>query len=234
MPCSICKLAGHNYKHCNHSIINDSSIQLFNHMIDAIERPLTFYITYEHTIYPTSTHYFNIKKYTNRVTVGWNMSLWRRVFPRVIELLQAFGHTQYIDEFRRLSTDNHILQPGCSSHYKMHIAGLSQYIARKLVDNEYIRFNQNLQPINMVSFQLDDVHTQYFHHGKCPVCIERIDDTNSFAFSCLHAFCSRCVGELFQRFHNKCPSCREDITRVRFKSNILPEHFNLLSQILSS
>ena len=233
MPCSICKVVGHNFNHCDNPIIDNRSTRLFNHMIDAIERPLNYYITSEHTIYPTSTNYSNIKKYTNRVTVVWTPNFWKRVFPKVIESLHAFGYTQHIDEFLRLSTDNQILHPVFSTHYKLHIGGLSQYIARQLVNNESSRFIQTLRPHTpiQIPFQLDNAGIQYFHDGGCPVCMERIDDTNSVAFSCLHAFCSSCVGEFIQRSHNKCPSCREDIVRFHFKSDILPEHFNRISQI---
>lgn len=235
MSCSICKVVGHNYNHCNNPIIDNKSTLLFNRMIEVIETPLNYYILSEHTMFPTSTHYSNIKKYMNRVTVGWNLPLWKRVFPKVIELLHNYGCTQYIREFIRLSTDNQILHPTCSTHYKLHIAGLSQYISRQLVEIEDVRFKQNLHTVTPIpiSFHLDNADIQYFHDGGCPICMDHIDDTNTIAFSCLHAFCSSCVGEFIQRSHNKCPSCREDIVQFHFKSGILPQHFNRLSQIHS-
>lgn len=238
MPCSICKSVGHNYINCNSLNIDLSSTQLFNRMIETIERPRNYYILSEHTLYPTSTHYNHIKKYMNRVTVGWNLSLWKRVFPKVIELLHNFyfNFTQYILDFRRLSTNKQILQPTCSTHYKLYIAGLSQYIARQLVINESSSFIQNLYPVslNQIPFHLDNTDIQYFHDGECPICMDCIDNTNLIAFSCLHAFCFNCVSKIFQSSYNKCPSCRKDIELFRCKSDSLPEHFNHLSQNLIS
>jgi hypothetical protein len=84
-----------------------------------------------------------------------------------------------------------------------------------------------------IKFKMDTSITMYAAEDTCPVCMEELSNTNTVAMSCSHAFCAGCTGNFINKCNGQCPYCREKITEVRFKHDLLPEHFNTLVSTIS-
>lgn len=84
-----------------------------------------------------------------------------------------------------------------------------------------------------VPFHMDNNDASYIHDDACAICMEHIDDKNVIALQCKHAYCANCVAEFVNRCNGKCPSCRENIQKICFKTSILPDNFNKMISILN-
>jgi hypothetical protein len=92
-------------------------------------------------------------------------------------------------------------------------------------------FENQVKP--RIKFQMDSMASDYMSIETCACCLEDLSTVNTVALACKHAFCSACTGEFINKCNGTCPSCRESITEVRFKPNILPENFNSLVSSIS-
>jgi len=97
-----------------------------------------------------------------------------------------------------------------------------------------LRNQLKTQPVN-IKFKMDDPDTEYFVDDACSICMEELTNNNMVAMSCSHTFCSSCTGEFLNRCAGrKCPRCRDEISEIRFKTSLLPEHYNGLVSALNT
>lgn len=96
---------------------------------------------------------------------------------------------------------------------------------------------QALKPKKMASIQaqMDPLETVYFINDDCPICMEPQTAGNTIALDCRHTCCIGCLKRTLKpQVEHRCPSCREKITKIRFKPDISPEHFNTISSHIHS
>jgi len=97
-----------------------------------------------------------------------------------------------------------------------------------------LRNQLKTQPAN-IKFKMDDPDTDYFVDDACSICMEELTNNNMVAMSCAHTFCSSCTGEFLNKCAGKkCPCCRDEISEIRFKTSLLPEHYNGLVSALNT
>ena len=86
-----------------------------------------------------------------------------------------------------------------------------------------------------IKFKMDGPDADYFVDDACSICMEQMTNNNMVALSCAHTYCSSCTGEFLNRcVGRKCPCCRDEITEIRFKTSLLPEHYNSLVSALNT
>ena len=74
--------------------------------------------------------------------------------------------------------------------------------------------------------------TASFKNNSCSVCLEDITTQHSVALNCLHAYCTHCLDGVINQSKGTCPMCRDPITTVLFKPDILPDSFNSLARAI--
>lgn len=81
-----------------------------------------------------------------------------------------------------------------------------------------------------IQAQMDTLETDYFINADCPICMEPQTQGNTIALDCRHTCCVGCLKRTLKpEVEHRCPSCREKITKIRFKPDITPENFNTIS-----
>jgi hypothetical protein len=81
-----------------------------------------------------------------------------------------------------------------------------------------------------ISAQMDSLETTYFINENCPICLETQTPDNTIALGCKHTCCVSCLKQAMKPgVKHFCVICRKTITQIRFKSNITPENFNIIS-----
>ena len=86
-----------------------------------------------------------------------------------------------------------------------------------------------------IQAQMDPLETDYFINADCPICMEPQTPGNTIALDCRHTCCVECLKRTLKpTIKNCCPSCRDPITKVRFKPDITPENFNIISTHIHS
>ena len=96
---------------------------------------------------------------------------------------------------------------------------------------------QALKPKKMASIQaqMDTLETEYFINADCPICMEPQTPGNTIALDCRHTCCVECLKRTLKpKVEHCCPSCRQKITKIRFKPDISPENFNTISSHIHS
>lgn len=110
--------------------------------------------------------------------------------------------------------------------------GLIEMRERGRVELVDLRNQLKTQPVN-IELKMDDPDTEYFVDDACSICMEELTNNNMVAMSCTHTFCSSCTGEFLNKCAGrKCPHCRDEISEIRFKTSLLPEHYNGLVSAL--
>ena len=74
--------------------------------------------------------------------------------------------------------------------------------------------------------------TSSFKNNSCSVCLEDITPQHSVGLNCLHAFCTSCLDGVINQSKGVCPMCRDPITTILFKPDILPDSFNSLARAI--
>ena len=82
-----------------------------------------------------------------------------------------------------------------------------------------------------IQFQMHPL-TTCFKNNSCSVCLEDINPQHSVALNCLHAYCTTCLDGIINQSKGTCPMCRDPITTVLFKPDILPDSFNSLARAI--
>ena len=81
-----------------------------------------------------------------------------------------------------------------------------------------------------IQTKMDTLETEYFEITDCQICLEELIPGNTIALNCGHTCCVGCLKQLLKPgIKHSCPSCRENITLLRFKSTISPDNFNTIS-----
>ena len=81
------------------------------------------------------------------------------------------------------------------------------------------------------TWMMDSDDSKYFmNDDMCMVCYNDMSCKNCLAFDCGHAYCAGCVGTLvLPKKELACPTCRKNVTVIRFKKDIDPEIFNKMT-----
>jgi hypothetical protein len=86
-----------------------------------------------------------------------------------------------------------------------------------------------------IQSQMDTLDQVYFMNADCPICMEPQTPGNTIALDCRHTCCVECLKRTLKpAIKNCCPSCRDPITKIRFKPDITPENFNTISSHIHS
>lgn len=86
-----------------------------------------------------------------------------------------------------------------------------------------------------IQAQMDTLETEYFINADCPICMEPQTPGNTIALDCRHTCCVECLKRTLKpKVEHCCPSCRQKITKIRFKPDISPENFNTISSHIHS
>ena len=118
-------------------------------------------------------------------------------------------------------------------------------VARRNLQREFARANeaqvraqaQAIQALksttNSVSIpaQMDPLETAYFINENCPICLEPQTPGNTIALGCKHTCCVSCLKQAMKPgAKHFCVICRNTITQIRFKPDITPDNFNIISK----
>lgn len=84
---------------------------------------------------------------------------------------------------------------------------------------------------SLIQIHMDTTEQAYFVNDDCPICMEQQTPDNTIAVDCGHTFCVTCLKQTMQGggVQHCCPSCRNPITKLRFKPTITPDNFNIIS-----
>lgn len=83
-----------------------------------------------------------------------------------------------------------------------------------------------------IAMQMCEHDEKYLIDDICPICMDETQANNVVAYTCGHAFCCDCSSESLKKCGRKCPMCRVKTTHIKFKSDILPEKFNILMKLV--
>ena len=121
--------------------------------------------------------------------------------------------------------------------------------ARRVVQREFDRANaairhaqnraikalQTKKKSTPIETHMDPLDTDYFINVDCPICMDPQTPGNTIALNCRHTCCANCLKQsLKPSTKNQCFTCRVEITQIRFKPDIAPEHFNTISSHINS
>jgi len=82
-----------------------------------------------------------------------------------------------------------------------------------------------------ISVQMDSLETDYFINDNCPICLEPQTPGNTIALGCRHTCCVSCLKQAMKPGGKHfCVICRNTITQIRFKPDITPDNFNIISK----
>ncbi len=82
-----------------------------------------------------------------------------------------------------------------------------------------------------ISVQMDPLETAYFINDNCPICLEPQTPGNTIALGCRHTCCVSCLKQAMKPgAKHFCVICRNTITQIRFKPDITPDNFNIISK----
>ena len=83
--------------------------------------------------------------------------------------------------------------------------------------------------------QMDSLETEYFINADCPICLEPQMPGNTIALGCRHTCCVSCLKQAMKPGGKHCcVICRNTITQIRFKPDITPDNFNIISKHIHS
>jgi hypothetical protein len=86
-----------------------------------------------------------------------------------------------------------------------------------------------------IQSQMDPLETDYFINENCPICLETQTPGNTIALGCKHTCCVSCLKQAMKPGGKHfCVICRNTITQIRFKPNITPVNFNIISTHIHS
>ena len=86
-----------------------------------------------------------------------------------------------------------------------------------------------------IETHMDPLDTDYFINADCPICMDAQTPANTIALNCRHTCCANCLKQTLKPTKkNQCFTCRVEITQIRFKPDIAPEHFNTISSHVHS
>ena len=71
----------------------------------------------------------------------------------------------------------------------------------------------------------DSLSSSNFDDDKCPICLEKLKDTNLTITPCGHKFCFTCISEHSCRSYD-CPMCRSDIQTNKVRKIMYNDVFN--------
>ncbi|MCS5650944.1 MAG: RING finger protein [Dehalococcoidia bacterium] len=98
------------------------------------------------------------------------------------------------------------------------------------VQNQALRAFKPTKPPS-ISVQMDPLETAYFINENCPICLEPQTQGNTIALGCRHTCCVSCLKQAMKPGGKHfCVICRNTITQIRFKPDITPDNFNIISK----
>lgn len=190
----------------------------------------------------------NIKKKIREIVSNWSVGLFKRILPR----LRGSFRMNYFDQYNRLLAEPRLVSPKTVTDYRSYILGLAMFILRKRLPESFLDLTDvpdaDLVPARVVyrdrvvykeirvhskiTMQMCGPDEQYMIDDICPICMDKTQENNVIAYTCGHAFCCDCSTESLKKCGRNCPMCRAKTTHIKFKSDILPENFNILMKLV--
>lgn len=102
---------------------------------------------------------------------------------------------------------------------------------KEIIWHEIAKLQAPMRRNPRFTWMMDSDDSKYFmNDDTCMVCYNDMSCKNCLAFDCGHAYCTGCVGTLvLPKKELACPTCRKNVTVVRFKKDIDPEIFNKMT-----
>lgn len=194
----------------------------------------------------------NVKKSIKRNLQGvvsiWSVGLFKRVLTR----LQGGFQTNCFEQYNRLLVDSRLVSPKTVTDYKAYIIGLAMFMLRKRLPDNFLDLSdvpdadlipaqivyrdrvvyKEIQVQSKITMEMCSQDEKYLTDDNCPICMDETHANNMVAFTCGHAFCCDCSAESIQKCGRKCPMCRAETNHIKFKSDILPDKFNILMSLV--
>lgn len=190
----------------------------------------------------------DIKKKIRGVVSNWSVGLFKRILPR----LRGSFRMNYFDQYNRLLAEPRLVSPKTVTDYRSYILGFAMFILRKRLPENFLNLSDipdtDLVPAQVVyrerivckeirihskvTMKMCGPDEKYMIDDTCPICMDKIQANNVIAYTCGHAFCCDCSTESLKKCGRNCPMCRAKTTHIKFKSDILPEKFNILMKLI--
>lgn len=160
-----------------------------------------------------------------------NMIYWRRVMKIAAIKCTAnrqFSHAVYGINYRTVV--RHISNISCEGSTCAFEKKFKQSLieTKEIIWHEIAKLQAPMRRNPRFTWMMDSDDSKYFmNDDTCMVCYNDMSCKNCLAFDCGHAYCTGCVGTLvLPKKELACPTCRKNVTVVRFKKDIDPEIFN--------
>ena len=79
-----------------------------------------------------------------------------------------------------------------------------------------------------IKFQMVDDDADFFKEKDCTCCMNPLSQNNTFAFGCDHVICAECAPKVIKMKCPNCPTCRTQISTIKFTRNIPSITYNTL------
>ena len=79
-----------------------------------------------------------------------------------------------------------------------------------------------------IKFQMVDDDADFFKEKDCTCCMNPLSQNNTFAFGCDHVICAECAPKVIKMKCPNCPTCRTQISTIKFTRNIPSITYNSL------
>lgn len=79
-----------------------------------------------------------------------------------------------------------------------------------------------------IKFQMEDDDADFFKEKDCACCMNPLSQNNTLAFGCNHVICAECAPKVIKMTCPNCPTCRTQISTIKFTRNIPSIIYNTL------
>tara|TARA_Y100000816_G_scaffold28161_1_gene18038 strand:- start:9719 stop:10765 length:1047 start_codon:yes stop_codon:yes gene_type:complete len=164
-----------------------------------------------------------------------SMIYWRRVMKIAAIKCTAtrqFSHAVYGINYRAVV--RHISKISCEGSTCAFEKKFKQSLieTKEIIWREIAKLQAPMRRNPRFTWMMDSDDSEYFmNDDTCMICYrEDMSCKNCLAFDCGHAYCTECVGTLvLPKKELACPTCRKNVSVVRFKKDIDPEIFNKMT-----
>ena len=182
------------------------------------------------TLLPRSAHLFPSTPYNPLPNTTHN------IMNRATYYEDSLDNTSLLNSLRNLDHDDSLIDNTILSEPMYRIdspinIAMAESL-RTLADEDSVREEfARTELKSRIQFEMHPLTTS-FQNNSCSVCLEDITPQHSVALNCLHAYCTHCLDGVINQSKGTCPMCRDPITTVLFKPDILPDSFNSLARAI--
>ena len=182
------------------------------------------------TLLPRSAHLFPSTPYNPLPNTTHN------IIHRATYHEDSLDNTSLLDSLRNLDLDDSLIDNTILSEPMYRIdspinIAMAESL-RTLADEDSAREEfARTELKSRIQFEMHPL-TASFKNNSCSVCLEDINPQHAVALNCLHAYCTTCLDGIINQSKGTCPMCRDPITTVLFKPDILPDSFNSLARAI--